>query len=235
MKSTMLIMCNCHNSIHFFNLMKNYSILVITLIGLFLFLNVNAQNNDSVYKTMNLDEVTVKGVIPQIKTKNGLTTIRVKGTILEKMDDLFSMLAKTPGLHQQDKSIVVNGLGEPVFVINGREVKDPSILKTYKADNISKIEIDKAPDGEYADTERPVVKITTEKSLNDNLYLAVNGTFTQQQRFSAYYGITARTNIKKYFTEATYSSGPQNSLLIETYFRKIYHDDYTFTATQERR
>ncbi|MCF0186206.1 MAG: outer membrane beta-barrel protein, partial [Bacteroidaceae bacterium] len=215
---------------------KNCLIPVISLLGLAFVGNAaHAQENDSVYQTVKLEEVTVKGVVPQIKTKNGLTSIKIKGTVLEKMGDLFSMLANTPGLHRQDESIVVNGLGDPVFVINGREVKDPKILKTYKADNISKIEIDKAPIGEYADVQRPVVKITTVKSLNDNLYLAVNGDLTKQQKLSAYYSITARTNIKNYYTEATYSSGPQNALLRETYFRRIYHDDYTFTATQSRK
>ena len=90
---------------------KNCLIPVISLLG-FAFVGnaAHAQENDSVCQTVKLEEVTVKGVVPQIKTKNGLTSIKIKGTVLEKMGDLFSMLANTPGLHRQDESIVVNVL-----------------------------------------------------------------------------------------------------------------------------
>lgn len=73
---------------------------------------ITLENNDS---TQALKEIIVKGKVPVVKTEGSVTTVRVKGTLLEKMGSGEDMLAQTPGLHLGPSGIEVNELGTPIL------------------------------------------------------------------------------------------------------------------------
>lgn len=106
------------------------SILIIGLIPAFGQITTNDSTNITVYKeqsvldsvrqTINLEEVVVMGKAPQVKIEGAITTVRIQGTQLSRIGNANKILANTPGLHLGGNGIEVNGMGKPVFVMNGR-------------------------------------------------------------------------------------------------------------------
>ena len=200
----------------------------------FQFMAAFGQNEvkDTISGTKELTEVEVLGRAPQVINNGSVTKIRVKGTILEKMSNVISMLSNTPGLHRQGEKFVVNGSQEPVFLINGREVKDMSQLSTLSPDMVATVEIDVAPGLDHSDGIKPVVSIKTAKNLSDYLYLSLGNNAEMKRKFSDGIRANFRTQLGKYSTELSYRGGYTNTLIPETYFRNIYHSDYCFKVTQ---
>lgn len=209
---------------------------LILFLIFFQFIVLIAQNemNDTISNVKELNEVEVKGKQPLVVQTGSVSKIRVKGTLLEKMGNIVTMLSNTPGLHRQGEKIVVNGSQEPVFVVDGREIKDMAILSTLPPDMIASVEIDVAPGLEHSDGLQPVVSITTVKSLNDYLYLSLGNFANMKRRFSDGVMANIRTQAGKFSSVLSYKGGFSNTLIPETYFRNIYHSDYCFTAVQPR-
>lgn len=81
------------------------NVLIKTIVGMVFFIfvmqNVSAQTGAdslSIYKSINLNEVSVKGNRPIIKDEGSLRTVQVKGTMLAEMGSLKDVLQATPGL-----------------------------------------------------------------------------------------------------------------------------------------
>ena len=79
---------------------------------------------------VSIGEVTVKGHRPTVKlTTEGMLT-QVDGTLLGQLASGSDVLAVTPGLMKTaDGKYEVLGKGEPVFYINGRQVRDQQELQ----------------------------------------------------------------------------------------------------------
>ena len=101
-----------------------------------------------------LDEVVVTARMPMVKNKGSKSTIRVQNTMLSQLGDASMMLANTPGLHKGQNGIEVNGLGEPIYIVDGREVNMKESVLLLRADQIKEIEIDRTPSIEYSSTGR---------------------------------------------------------------------------------
>lgn len=184
--------------------------------------------------TIELDSVTITGRAPQIRTVGSKTNIQVNNTVLAKMGNVINMLSHTPGLHFSNNGIEVNGLGAPVYVINGKIINDPSVLLSMQAQNIKKIEIDRMPSVQYSPEGQPVIKITTIKKLNDYLFMNVGNYMKQTRKFSdvGFFNMTGQIN--KFSAELSYMGGKEGTMNKETYFREIYRDDHNFTSNQQR-
>lgn len=182
-----------------------------------------------------LDEVVVTARMPMVKNKGSKSTIRVQNTMLSQLGDASMMLANTPGLHKGQNGIEVNGLGEPIYIVDGREVNMKESVLLLRADQIKEIEIDRTPSIEYSSTGRPLVKITTVKSVHDHLFLALGNAINIKRRFSEAAILDAKAKLKQFSTGVSYKTGKTAYTNKESYFRHIYHPTYTFSSVQERR
>ena len=61
--------------------------------------------------------------------------------------------------------IEVVGLGSPLFVLNGRELKNISELKAIKSDDVKEVKIERSPGPKYEGNTVAVVSITTKGNL----------------------------------------------------------------------
>lgn len=183
--------------------------------------------------TIELDSVVVIGHTPHVRTKGSVTKIQVANTVLAKMGNAIRMLYHTPGLHSVNENVEVNGMGEPIYVLDGRILSDANVLSTLPADNIKNIEIDRAPSAKYSPNGQPVIFISTIKHMNDFLFLNV-GNYTKQTRMFSDAGIfNIMGQYKKFSASLSYMGGRDGNKNKETYFRNIYRDD-VFSTDQKR-
>lgn len=190
-------------------------------------------NTDSV-KTVALDSVVVTGRVPRVRQNGGTTRIMVDKTVLSRMGALDVMLAHTPGLHSENGEIVVNGKGQPIFVVDGRIIKDNAVLSTLQADNIKHIEIDRLPSVEFSPDGAPVIRITSKRHINDYAFLNI-GNYTKMTRmFSDIPMLNASLKVKKVSMSLNYVGGSEGSKNKETYYRDIYRDNNTFNIIMSR-
>lgn len=189
---------------------------------------------DSTYfATIELDNVVVKGNMPRVKTKGNVSKILVANTVLSKMGTAMRMLYHTPGLHAVNNTIEVNGLGEPIYVLDGRLLSDAKVLSTLQADNIKSIEIDRAPSVKYSPNGQPVITITTIKHLNDFIFLSIGNYLKQTRMFSDVGILNMMGQYKNFSANLSYMGGKDGNKNKETYFRNIYRDDI-FSIEQKR-
>lgn len=189
--------------------------------------------NDSI-RTIMLDSVVVTGRVPQVSENGGTTKIMVEKTVLARMGGADIMLAHTPGLHFENGEIVVNGMGKPVFVVDGRVLTDNSVLSVIQANNIKYIEIDKLPSAKYSPDGRPVIRITSMKKINDFVFLNIGNYNKQTRMFSEVPLLNARVKFKKVSMSLNFLGGSEGSKNKETYFRDIFRETSTFNIKMYR-
>lgn len=155
------------------------NVLIKTIVGMAFFIfvmqNVSAQTGAdslSIYKSINLNEVSVKGNRPIIKDEGSLRTVQVKGTMLAEMGSLNDVLRATPGLIMKgEKQFEVIGKGTPKYYIDGKEVTKQDVLSTIRSNNIAKIEIESEPSAKYPVGTEAVINVVTIKPIKDMISL----------------------------------------------------------------
>ena len=130
--------------------MKKVITLIIFCVHISFCFCQNEIKDSSNVAIIELDNVVVKGKIPRVQTKGSISKIQVANTVLAKMGTAMRMLYHTPGLHSVNDNVEVNGMGEPIYVLDGRVLSNANILSTLQADNIKSIEIDRAPSAKYS-------------------------------------------------------------------------------------
>ena len=195
------------------------------------FADVLPEKNDSI---TNLKEVVVKGKAPVVKTQGSVTTIKVKGTLLEKMGNGMEMLSQTPGLHLTASGIEVNDLGSPIFVMGGKVVDADRVMSMVRSNMVKEIKIDRNPDAEYSSTGRPVVEIIMTKPLNDFLFLDVDNFLSIRRQVTDFPGFNFAMKTGKFTSELTYSAGIWQNENRESYFREIFSDANLLSLMQNR-
>ena len=121
--------------------MKKVITLIIFCVHISFCFCQNEIKDSSNVAIIELDNVVVKGKIPRVQTKGSISKIQVANTVLAKMGTAMRMLYHTPGLHSVNDNVEVNGMGEPIYVLDGRVLSNANILSTLQADNIKSIEI----------------------------------------------------------------------------------------------
>lgn len=180
---------------------------------------------------ISLGSVTITAKQPIVKMKTNKLVVNVKNTTLSSAGNLTDMLKRTPGLVQNgENSIVVPGRGEPLIIIDDKEVKNRDILNSLSSNDIESIEIIRAPSSEYAANVKSVVHIKTIKRLKDNVYLQVANTLSANSKLSTVPSVQFR--IKKGIVSSmiNYNYADMNNVIHETYYKYIYHPTYTFTS-----
>ncbi len=148
------------------------------VIAMFWAMTVQAQESqdsiESVNKLVALQEVVIKGGLPNTRLKAGAMVTRIEGTPLAQSGTLGEMLIKVPGMTGSDEAPEVLGKGSPLIYINGRKMRDASELKRLHSEDIRDVEVINAPGAQYDAQVRAVVRIRTRKQQGDGLSL--NGT-----------------------------------------------------------
>ncbi len=139
---------------------------------------------------IGIGEVTVKGHRPVVRlTTEGMQT-QVAGTLLERLGTGSDVLAATPGMvRTADGRYEVLGKGEPVFFINGRQVRDQQELARLKASDIKNITVVNNPGARYDAEWNSVVKIQTKAPTGEGLSGDVKLEY-EQMRYGRFSGQT---------------------------------------------
>ena len=87
-------------------------------------------------KLVALQEVVIKGGLPNTRLKAGAMVTRIEGTPLAQSGTLGEMLIKVPGMTGSDEAPEVLGKGSPLIYINGRKMRDASELKRLHSEDI---------------------------------------------------------------------------------------------------
>ena len=125
----------------------------------------------SVSMMQELQEVVVKGNLPNTRLKGNAMITRIQGTPLSDAGTLGEMLVKVPGMTGTDEAPEVLGKGSPLIYINGRLMRDNNELKRLRSEEIRDVEVINNPGAQYDATVRAVVRIRTVRQQGDGLSL----------------------------------------------------------------
>ena len=125
----------------------------------------------SVSMMQELQEVVVKGNLPNTRLKGNAMITRIQGTPLSDAGTLGEMLVKLPVMTGTDEAPEVLGKGSPLIYINGRLMRDNSELKRLRSEEIRDVEVINNPGAQYDATVRAVVRIRTVRQQGDGLSL----------------------------------------------------------------
>ena len=125
----------------------------------------------SVSMMQELQEVVVKGNLPNTRLKGNAMITRIQGTPLSDAGTLGEMLVKVPGMTGTEETPEVLGKGAPLIYINGRLMRDNSELKRLRSEEIRDVEVINNPGAQYDATVRAVVRIRTVRQQGDGLSL----------------------------------------------------------------
>ena len=210
---------------------------IVAILFMILALPALAQTpQDSVFKTIALDSITVSARKPMVKTTGTTDEIAVKGTYLSRTGSLNNMFQLTPGLIMKSgKQVEVVGAGAPLFVIDGREVTQPNMLDAVKADNVSRIVIDRHPGSEYPEGTAAVIRIYTIKPLKDFVSLNLSNGLDIKRKVSDMQSVDFSAKIGKWITSLSGNTALLQNLNKETYFTIVHHDDSEFRSDEANR
>ena len=157
--------------------MKNFIIyLVMGIAALSAALTANAQTEkaendsislDSIGSYYELEEIVVKGTLPNTRMKGDALVTKISGSTLEKAGTAADVLRKVPGMIKKGDGLEVIGRGTPIYYINGRRVQDTDELKRLMSDDIADVEVITNPGAKYDATVSAVVRIKTKKRQGD--------------------------------------------------------------------
>ena len=214
--------------------------MIKTIVGMAFFIlvmqNLSAQTGAdslSIYKSINLNEVSEKGNRPIIKDEGSLRTVQVKGTMLAEMGSLNDVLRATPGLIMiGEKQFEVIGRGIPKYYIDGKEVTKQDVLSTIRSNNIAKIEIESEPSAKYPVGTEAVINVVTIKPIKDMISLNLGESMSFKRKYSNNPSLSFLMKKGFWTTSIDYDYSISRNLNKETYFKEIYHPETTFRTDE---
>ena len=149
--------------------------IVLAMTIALVFISASGQEQEDSLKSVSmmqeLQEVVVKGNLPNTRLKGNAMVTRIQGTPLSDAGTLGEMLVKVPGMTGTDEAPEVLGKGSPLIYINGRLMRDNSELKRLRSEEIRDVEVINNPGAQYDATVRAVVRIRTVRQQGDGLSL----------------------------------------------------------------
>lgn len=122
---------------------------------------------DSIMSIVELQEIVVKGQLPNTRLKGNAMVTKVTGSVLEKAGTAADVLRKVPGMIKKGEELEVIGRGTPIYYINGRRVRDTDELKRLMSDEIADVEVITNPGALYDASVSAVVRIKTVRRQGD--------------------------------------------------------------------
>lgn len=129
-----------------------------------------------------LQEVVIKGMLPNTRLKGNAMVTRITGSVLEKAGTANDVLRRVPGIIKKGEDLEVIGRGKPVYYINGRKVYDGDELKRLMSDKIANVEVITNPGAAYDATVSAVVRIKTVRRQGDGFGFGLFGKSEQSLR-----------------------------------------------------
>ena len=141
-------------------------------------------STESVKQFVELQEVVIRGGLPNTRLKAGSMITRIEGTPLAQSGTLGEMLVMVPGMTGTDDSPEVLGKGSPLIYINGRKMRDASELKRLRSEDIRDVEVINNPGAQYDAQVLAVVRIRTRKQQGEGLSLHLTAADEHDQRYN---------------------------------------------------
>ena len=208
---------------------------IIIFFFLAISLNSYAQENDTTFfKSVELDSVVITSSPKVVRQKGTAIYVRVRNTIYEDMGNVFNMLENVPGIIRTAEGLEVRGRGKPIYVIDGREIKQEDVLNVLSSNEIESITIERSPSSAYSSKTGAVVFIKTRQYFKDLTYLRLNNILSKKRKWSETPSLDFKYKKGSYSTILTYMFSDGGNLNKESYFRDIYHSDYTFHSIMDR-
>ena len=190
-------------------------------------------------KYAELEELVVKGDLPNTRLKGGSMITQVQGTALATSGTAQDMLVKVPGMTGTEDALEVLGKGAPVIYVNGRLMRDMSELVRLRSEDVRDVEVINNPGAKYDASVRAVVRIRTVKHQGDGFGLDFSATSEQDLRYdfnkpSAKLALNYRSNGVDVFGSAWYRHQDyrQYSMLEETTnTHKLFQQTGPYTMT----
>lgn len=180
---------------------------------------------------ISLSDVEVIGHRKNIKLSGHNLLVDVEhDSILNHQNDIYELIGKVPGVLHVGNSFNVLGKGAPVYYLNGRKVRDQSLIDNLPVDQIKSLKIVAMPGADY-DTSSPVIDIKT-KILGDGVAFNVIGNVTQAKHLAHKTGFSSTYNsgkidlYGKYYyrrNNASESSDYNKQVLADTIWNKMQH------------
>lgn len=206
-----------------------------SLLIVFFTINTHAQEKDTtLFKSVELDSVVIMNSPKVVRQKGTAIHVRVRNTIYEDMGNVFNMLENVPGIIRTAGGLEVRGRGKPIYVIDGREIKQEEVLNVLSSSEIESITIERSPSSAYSSKTGAVVFIKTRQYLKDLTYLRLNNILSKKRKWSETPSFDFKYKKGAYSTILTYMFSDDAYLNKESYFRDIYHSDYTFHSIMDR-
>ena len=141
-------------------------------------------STESVKQFVELQEVVIRGGLPNTRLKAGSMITRIEGTPLAQSGTLGEMLVMVPGMTGTDDSPEVLGKGSPLIYINGRKMRDASELKRLRSEDIRDVEVINNPGAQYDAQVLTVVRIRTRKQQGEGLSLHLTAADEHDLRYN---------------------------------------------------
>lgn len=182
---------------------------------------------DSIWKSLSLDEVTVSAKF--LKRKSDGYIVSLQNNPIAKGKDLKKILGYLPGVNTVNGISVNNHSGTLIYIDN-RQVKDERELEALQADQIDKVEI-KYNTGAAFDARNSggIIYISMKKNIDKGYYgsLSLSGTVRPKYGWSADYAnlpFSFRIGKFSFYNYAWYSD-------FKSIFEYLYHNVYKTTNT----
>lgn len=176
---------------------------------------------DTVISLAGVDVVARRATVKM--AGNSLVVDVEHDSILNRQNNIYELLAKTPGIIRSGQSVLVAGKGAPVYYINGRKVKNQNVLNNLQVDQVKSIMVQPMPDANYDSSGAPVVDIKT-KRLGEGLAFNTVGNLTQARHLTPTYGFVSTYSMKKVDFFLGYNYSNIKTMTKDIYKRQVLAD-----------
>ena len=139
-----------------------------------------------------LQNVVVKGEIPQYKMVQGGMAVDIQHSILHDVGSADELLSMLPMIQGRDGKFEVLAKGEPEIYINNKKVRDGVELKQLKSMDIKNVEIITAPGAKYNAEVNAVIRIKTLKPQGDGFSLMATSQTWKNNNWNNYDDLTLK-------------------------------------------
>ena len=139
-----------------------------------------------------LQNVVVKGEIPQYKMVQGGMSVDVQHSILHDVGSAEDLLSMLPMVQGRDGKFEVLAKGEPEIYINNKKVRDGIELKQLKSMDVKNVEIITAPGAKYNAEVNAVIRIKTLKPQGDGFSLMATSQTWKNNKWNNYDDLTLK-------------------------------------------
>lgn len=178
-------------------------------------------------RNIDLNEVTVTAKKMKI-TRSGMdyTINNLQGTLLAEAGNLLDMLKWTPGvIVGGDNSISVIGRNEAKVYIDDRIVNDKAQLMGLQSSQVSKIQVIRNPDAQYASETSAVIKIYTKRNIQDYFAVTINNKTEINRKLKNNSGITLSGKKGKISSNLSFNYRRGNSINYKDEEVEIKHSE----------